>query len=173
LRLTRPGSRGPLREAHESFAGWLDAHVLDERGAPRARAARERLFKHTFVFFADVVLAAVYDTNLLRVAYSFGAGMPLGALAVGLVGYRAVPAFAAPLVRRLAGPVLLRVFDNEAGRQCITGGDAISADELDRIGLVADYDAARAEAAADHGRRAGGGVEDGGRGSAGHGRHSG
>lgn len=39
-----------LRASHGSFAQWLDAHILDERGKLRDKAAWIKLFKKTFRF---------------------------------------------------------------------------------------------------------------------------
>lgn len=62
-----------LRAAHGSFAGWLDAHLVDERGAARDRAAWQQLFRGTFVFTGgEIVHEFLVSTGYLPGAHEPG-----------------------------------------------------------------------------------------------------
>ncbi|MHC9084982.1 DNA-3-methyladenine glycosylase I [Luteimonas sp. RIT-PG2_3] len=61
-----------MRASHGGFAQWLDAHVRDETGTPRDKAAWVKLFKKTFRFTGGEIT----NEFLMSLGYLPGAHRP-------------------------------------------------------------------------------------------------
>jgi len=61
-----------MRDSHGGFAAWLDAHVRDDDGKPRDKAAWVKLFKRTFRFTGGEITGEF----LMSLGYLPGAHRP-------------------------------------------------------------------------------------------------